>query len=66
MKPVKIQNDKSRCLALEIVPSYSPHWGFIPRIYFTLKSVAAVFLETEICPLSSEGRFCSSWILVSI
>lgn len=30
MKPMKIQNDKSRYLALGIVPSYSQHWGFIP------------------------------------
>lgn len=66
MKPMETQNDKSRYLTLEIVPSYSQHWGFIPRLYFTFKCVTAVFLETEICPLSSEGRFCPSWILVSI
>lgn len=63
MKPMKIQNDKSRYLALEIVLSYSQHWGFIPRLYFTLKCVAAVLLETEICPLSSESLFFPSWIL---
>lgn len=34
MKPMKTQNDKSRYLALEIVPGYSQHWGFIPRVIF--------------------------------
>lgn len=66
MKPMKIQNDKSRYLALEIVPSYSQHWGFIPRLYFIRKCVAAVFLETVICPPSSAGQFCPSWILASM
>lgn len=66
MIPMKIQNGEIRYLALEVVPSYSQHWGFISRLYFTLKCVAGVFLETEICPLSSEGWFCPCWILVSI